>query len=135
MLSRSICNISSIAGLVLGVSGILSEPRALAQQPSPPADPQQQTPAPTPPPVQEKVVVSATRVPEIETEIPGEATIVTGEDLRRRNARTLADALQDVVGLDTGGGSDNGSRLPNIGMWGLKEFDALLVMVDGVPVG
>ncbi|HLN79716.1 MAG TPA: TonB-dependent receptor, partial [Thermoanaerobaculia bacterium] len=25
--------------------------------------------------------------------------------------------------------------LPNIGLWGLKEFDALLVMVDGVPVG
>src|SRR5262249_2860387 len=34
-----------------------------------------------------------------------------------------------------GEGSDNGARLPNIGMWGLKEFDALLVMVDGVPVG
>jgi iron complex outermembrane recepter protein len=99
--------------------------------------PAQQNPAPqpTPPPVEENVVVSATRGPEIETEIPGQATVVTGEELRRRNAHTLADALQDVVGLDAGGGSDNGSRLPNIGLWGLKEFDALLVMVDGVPVG
>jgi iron complex outermembrane receptor protein len=79
--------------------------------------------------------VSATRGPEIETEIPGQATVVTGDELRRRNASTLADALADVVGLDTGNGSDNGSRLPNIGLWGLKEFDALLVMVDGVPVG
>jgi iron complex outermembrane receptor protein len=92
-------------------------------------------PLPTPAPVRENVVVSASRGPEIETEIPGQATVITGEELRRRNARTLADALQDVVGLDTGDGSDNGSRLPNIGLWGLKEFDALLVMVDGVPVG
>jgi iron complex outermembrane recepter protein len=92
-------------------------------------------PTPTPAPVRENVVVSASRGPEIETEIPGQATVITGEEIRRRNARTLADALQDVVGLDTGDGSDNGSRLPNIGLWGLKEFDALLVMVDGVPVG
>src|SRR5262249_10795940 len=45
------------------------------------------------------------------------------------------EALQDVVGLDTGDGSDNGPRLPNIGLYGIKEFDALQVLVDGVPVG
>ena len=94
------------------------------------------TPAPTPAPgVSESVVVSATRGAEIETEIPGQVSVIRGEDLRRENVKTLADALQDVVGLDTGLGSDNGARLPNIGMWGLKEFDALLVMVDGVPIG
>ena len=93
------------------------------------------TPAPTPAPVREDVVVSATRAPETETEIPGAVTVIPGNQLRRENIHTLADALQDVVGLDTGLGSDNGPRLPNIGMWGLKEFDALLVMVDGVPAG
>jgi len=92
-------------------------------------------PTPTPAAVSESVVVSASRGPQIETEIPGQATVITGDQLRRENVRTLADALQDVVGIDTGLGSDNGSRIPNIGMWGLKEFDALLVMVDGVPVG
>ncbi len=99
-----------------------------------------QSPTPTPTPnssasVREDVVVSAARGPESETEIPGQATVISGERLRRENVKTLADALQDVVGLDTGLGSDNGSRLSNIGLWGLKEFDALLVMVDGVPVG
>src|SRR5262249_26696961 len=84
------------------------------------------TPIPTPPPVREDIVVSATRVPEIETEIPGAVTVIPGEQLRRENVRTLGEALQDVVGLDSGIGSDNGSRLANIGMWGLKEFDALL---------
>ena len=56
-------------------------------------------------------------------------------ELRERNVTNLADALQDVMGLDTGMGSDNGPRQPNVGIWGLKEFDALLFMVDGVPVG
>ena len=110
---------------------LLPPAAALAQTPpsgSPPAGSQ-------PPTVEESVVVSATKGPEIETEIPGQATVVTGEELRRTNSRTVAEALQDVLGIDTGEGSDNGARLPNIGMWGLKEFDALLVMVDGVPVG
>ena len=108
-------------------------PAAAAAQTGTPAP--TPTPTPTPPAVSESVVVSASRGPQIETEIPGEATVITGERLRRENVKTLADALQDVVGLDTGLGSDNGTRLPNIGMWGLKEFDALLVTVDGVPVG
>ena len=116
--------------LLLLALGLLRVSIGSAQDTTPPPSPQ-----PTPAPVSEHVVVSATRGPEIETEIPGQATVVTGEELRRSNARTLADALQDVVGLDTGGGSDNGARLPNIGLWGLKEFDALLIMVDGVPAG
>jgi len=90
---------------------------------------------PPPPPVTESVVVSATELPEIETEIPGNVTVVTGEELRKRNVHYLADALQDVVGVDTGIGSDNGGNVPSVGLWGLKEFDALLFMVDGVPVG
>src|SRR5262249_58242189 len=45
------------------------------------------------------------------------------------------EALIDVAALETGDGSDNGTHQPNIGLWGLKEFDALLVTVDGVPVG
>jgi outer membrane receptor protein involved in Fe transport len=82
-----------------------------------------------------EVVVSATRAPAHAVEIPKSTSIVTGEELKRRGAHNLAEALQDVPGLDTGEGSDNGSRLPNVGMWGLKEFDALLFTYDGVPVG
>jgi iron complex outermembrane recepter protein len=105
---------------------------------STPSGGQTPTPAPSPTPtpgVSESVVVSATRGSELETEIPGDVTVVTGEELRARNVTNLADALQDVVGLDTGMGSDNGARQPNVGLWGLKEFDALLFMVDGVPIG
>jgi iron complex outermembrane receptor protein len=82
-----------------------------------------------------EVLVSATRRSADPIGVPNGAAVVSGEDLRRRGARTVADALQDVVGLDTGDGSDGGLRMANIGMWGLKEFDALLVTLDGVPVG
>ena len=113
----------------LASAAFLASPsRAGAQTPAP-------TPSPTPPPVSESVVVSATRGAEMETEIPGDVTVITGDELRRKNVTNLADALQDVAGLDTGMGSDNGPRQPNVGLWGLKEFDALLFMVDGVPVG
>jgi outer membrane receptor protein involved in Fe transport len=95
-----------------------------------------QTPAQAPAPTAAaEVVVSATKVDEDPLQIATPVAVVTGEQLRRTGARTVAEAIQDVVGVDTGNGSDNGARMANIGMWGLKEFDALLVTVDGVPVG
>jgi iron complex outermembrane receptor protein len=82
-----------------------------------------------------EIVVSATRTPQNPLDIPNATAVVSGAELRRHGIQTLAEALQDVVGLDTGEGSDSGSRLPNIGLWGLKEFDALLITLNGVPVG
>jgi outer membrane receptor protein involved in Fe transport len=82
-----------------------------------------------------QISISATKLPRRTEEVANGVTIVSGDELRRRGTRTLAEALQDVVGLDTGEGSDNGTTVPNLGLWGLKEFDALLVTLDGVPVG
>jgi len=81
------------------------------------------------------LVVSGTRTLKNSLEIPASVDVVRGDVLRRRGVRTLAEALQDVTGIAISDGSDNGTRLPNIGVWGLQEFDALLVSVDGVPVG
>jgi iron complex outermembrane receptor protein len=86
-------------------------------------------------PAKYQIVVTATKTPKDPTQVPSSVSVVRGDELRRRGVKTVAEALQDVVGIDTGEGSDNGQHLPNIGMWGLKEFDALLVMVDGFPVG
>src|SRR5262245_50209064 len=79
------------------------------------------------PPEKHQIVVSATRTAKDPVQVPNTVSVVRGDELRQRATRTLAEALQDVTGLDTGEGSDNGMRLPNLGMWGLKEFDALLV--------
>ena len=92
----------------------------------------QEPPSPT---ASAEVVVSATKLPQDAVEIPASTAVITGEELRRRNVRTVAEAIHDVTGVDTGNGSDNGAHAANIGVWGLKEFDALLITVDGVPVG
>jgi outer membrane receptor protein involved in Fe transport len=128
------------AGLraALGIAAITIAASLGAQAPGASPTPQptpQPTSQPSVPAVNESVVVSAERGPVTELEIPGEAEVVTGEQLRARGVTNLADGIQDVMGIDTGMGSDNGSRQPNVGIWGLKEFDALLFMVDGVPVG
>ena len=94
------------------------------------------TPSPTPgPSFEEDVIVSATKVDQENIDIPNSVSVISGEELRRAGTQTVADALQNIVGVDTGDGSDNGPRLPNIGVYGVKEFDALMVTVDGVPVG
>jgi outer membrane receptor protein involved in Fe transport len=130
-----------LGGACLVLLGIAVARAVAAQSPTPVP-----TPRPTPvaaiapapqevEPVNEEVVVSSTKIPQEPIDIPGNITVVSGDELRRRGTTTLAQALQDVVGLDTGEGSDNGPRLPNIGLYGIKEFDALMVTVDGVPVG
>jgi outer membrane receptor protein involved in Fe transport len=130
-----------LGGACLVLLGIAVARAVAAQSPTPVP-----TPRPTPvaaiapapqevEPVNEQVVVSSTKIAQEPIDIPGNITVVSGDEVRRRGTTTLAQALQDVVGLDTGEGSDNGPRLPNIGLYGIKEFDALMVTVDGVPVG
>ena len=126
------------AGALLTSTCIFGAGVARAQSPTPtptPAAASAPAAVATPEPVKENVVVSATKVEEDIVDVPASVSVVRGEELRRRGTRTLAQALQDVVGIDTGEGSDNGPRLPNIGVYGVKEFDALQVMLDGVPVG
>src|SRR5436190_75508 len=73
-------------------------------------------------PAKYQIVVTATKTPKDPTQVPNSVSVVRGDELRRRGVKTVAEALQDVVGIDTAEGSDNGMHLPNIGMWGLKEF-------------
>ncbi len=112
--------VTSIPVLAAGASAASDEPDTLIR---------------TDRPERYQISVSATKLPRRTEEVANGLTIVSGDELRRRGTRTLAEALQDVIGLDTGEGSDNGTTTPNLGLWGLKEFDALLVTLDGVPVG
>ena len=85
------------------------------------------------PPEKYLTIVSATRTARNPVDIPNGTAVVSGAELRRAGVHTVGEALQDIVGLDTGEGSDNGSRLPNVGMWGLKEFDAFMTKVLTKP--
>ena len=103
---------------------------AAAQQQAPSPSPSHTTPAAT-----EYVEVTATRIPETPQEVPASVTVVTGDELRARGATTLREALATVQGVDVAPGADNGPASSVVELWGLKEFDAFLLVVDGVPWG
>lgn len=83
----------------------------------------------------EPIVVTATRVEEPADRVPADISIVGGGELTSRGASTMATALSLVPGIEAPEGGDAGpsSAVPSI--WGLHEFDAFLLVVDGVPWG
>ncbi len=81
------------------------------------------------------VEVVATRIPEAPHDVPAAIEVISGDDLRARGATSLRDALALAAGIAIAPGGDGGpaSAVPEI--WGLREFDAFLLVVDGVPWG
>src|SRR6516162_5891846 len=81
------------------------------------------------------LTVTATRIPEPIDRIPATLSVVSGEELRARDAEDMATALSLVSGVEAPAGGDAGpsSAVPSI--WGLHEFDAFLLVMDEVPWG
>ncbi len=79
--------------------------------------------------------VTATRVPEPTDRVPAFITVISGDQLRARHVTDLRGALATVAGVEApeGGDAGPGSAVPSL--WGLHEFDAFLLVVDGVPLG
>src|SRR5207247_5738720 len=67
--------------------------------------------------------------------VPAMVTVLAGEELRARVATDLRDALSSVAGVDVAPGGDNGPASSVPEFWGLKEFDAFLLVSDDVPWG
>ncbi len=83
----------------------------------------------------ELIVVGATKLRADLESVPAMITIVDGESARARGARDLRTALSLVAGVDIAPGGDAGPAGSVPGMWGLREFDAFLLVVDGIPYG
>jgi len=81
------------------------------------------------------VVVTATRAPEPLDRIPVDISVVSGAELRARDVRDMASALSLVPGVEAPAGGDAGPSSAVPSFWGLHEFDAFLLVVDGVPWG
>jgi iron complex outermembrane receptor protein len=83
----------------------------------------------------ETIQVTATRqeLPLLET--PASVTVITGDELRARGAIDLRTALTGVAGVEISPGGDSGPAGSVPALWGLREFDAFLLVVDGVPWG
>jgi iron complex outermembrane receptor protein len=81
------------------------------------------------------VEVTTAKLAEPVSRTPAMITVVSGEDLRARGATDLRSALSLVAGVDIAPGGDGGPASAVPGLWGLREFDAFLLVVDGVPAG
>ncbi|MBV8405963.1 MAG: TonB-dependent receptor [Gammaproteobacteria bacterium] len=81
------------------------------------------------------VSVTATRIPEPVDRIPATISVVSGEELRARDARDMASALSLVSGVEAPAGGDAGPSSAVPSFWGLHEFDAFLLVMDDVPWG
>ena len=81
------------------------------------------------------VEVTATRFPEDPAKVPASITVITAKELAERGATDLRSALALAAGVFIAPGGDGGPASSVPEFWGLKEFDAFLLVVDGVPWG
>ncbi len=105
----------SLLGLLAGASGLQAQGAATT--------------------IEETVQVTATRIPEAVETVPASITVVSGEELAERGITNLTGALALVAGVAIAPGGDGGPAASVPEIWGLREFDAFLLVVDGVPWG
>lgn len=82
-----------------------------------------------------EVEFTETRIPENVEQIPAHMTIIQGDELRTRGVTDLRTALSLTAGVEAPPGGDTGPAGAVPSFWGLHEFDAFLLVVDGVPWG
>ena len=84
---------------------------------------------------EDTVVVTGAKLPTALATLPSMMSVVTGAELRARGARDLRSALALVAGVEISPGGDAGPASSVPALWGLREFDAFLLVVDGIPYG
>src|SRR5256886_8259145 len=90
---------------------------------------------PKPPQRIPTVEVVGTRIPERPHDVAASIEVFSGDELRARGATSLKDALALAAGIAIAPGGDAGPASAVPEFWGLREFDAFLLVVDGVPWG
>src|SRR4029078_1603665 len=73
--------------------------------------------------------------PEAVESVPAEVTVITADEIEARGVTDLAGALSLLAGVTVapGGEARPAGFVPEL--WGLREIDAFLLVVDGVPWG
>lgn len=79
----------------------------------------------------DQIVVTATRTEKKVKDIPAGITVITAEDLKKQNIRTLDDALLHVPGVYIKG--QRGMKATKISIRGLSQ-NRVLVLLDGQPL-
>ncbi|MEO6688030.1 MAG: TonB-dependent receptor, partial [Dokdonella sp.] len=83
----------------------------------------------------EPVEVTTSKIPVALSDVAANVSVVSGDELRARGATDLRTALSLVAGVDIAPGGDGGPASSVPALWGLREFDAFLLVVDGIPSG
>lgn len=81
------------------------------------------------------VEVTTSKIPIALSDVAANVTVISGDELRERGANDLRTALALVAGVVIAPGGDAGPASAVPALWGLREFDAFLLVVDGVPSG
>lgn len=81
------------------------------------------------------VEVTTSKRPEPVDIVPAGVSVVPARELQVRGASDLGSALALVPGVQAPSGGDAGPSSAVPAFWGLHEFDAFLLVVDGVPWG
>ena len=81
------------------------------------------------------VEVVATRRAEAPHDVPNSIEVISGKNLRARGVTSLREALALAAGVAVAPGGDQGPASAVPEFWGLREFDAFLLVVDGIPAG
>lgn len=108
--------------VLLAVAALVASP-AVAAQSKPPV---KQLPA---------VEVTTSKRPEPVDRVPAGISVVPARELATRGASDMATALALVPGVQAPAGGDAGPSSAVPAFWGLHEFDAFALVVDGVPWG
>jgi len=74
-------------------------------------------------------------LPEAPHDVPVSVEVIDGDTLRAIGATTIRDALSLAAGIEVAPGGDAGPAGAVPEFWGLREFDAFLLVVDDIPWG
>lgn len=83
-------------------------------------------------PVQDEIVVSASRIPLPAREVGSAVTVITAEDLEEKQTRDITDAIREVPGIAVSRSGPTGA-LTQVRIRG-TEANQVLVLIDGVEV-
>jgi iron complex outermembrane receptor protein len=93
-----------------------------------------ESPGPENPTMLEQIVVTATRTEMDPDSAPGSISVVTKEDMEKRNIFTVDEALNTIPGVVTTRGKGLMDQMSAITLRGLPSQSRTLVMIDGITL-